>query len=124
MPCHPYYNDVTYIIILVYSSFYVTVILLLAPEFLWTSTVSFFKEKPLLKSYIIRTNIPFSILTYNQGQKLYGQLRKTVLSLTPQAMYNQFKRPCQVQDNFIIYLLRLRILGLMSHVTIITSMAT
>ena len=30
---------------------------------------------------------------YNQGQKLYGQLRKMAFSLTPQAMYNQFKRP-------------------------------
>ena len=30
---------------------------------------------------------------YNHVQKLYGQLRKTALSLTPQAMYNQFKRP-------------------------------
>ena len=30
---------------------------------------------------------------YNHGQKLYGQLRKTALSLTPQAMHNQFKRP-------------------------------
>ena len=39
---------------------------------------------------------------YNQGNKLsgqpcfrisMGQLRKTVLSMTPQAMYNQFKRP-------------------------------
>ena len=25
-------------------------------------------------------------------QKLYGQLRKMALSLTPQAMHNQFKR--------------------------------
>ena len=29
----------------------------------------------------------------NQGNKLSGQLRKTALSLTPQAMYNHFKRP-------------------------------
>ena len=27
---------------------------------------------------------------YNQGQKLYGQLLKIALYLTPQAMYNQF----------------------------------
>ena len=30
---------------------------------------------------------------YNPGQKLWPKLRKTALSLTPQAMYNQFKRP-------------------------------
>ena len=33
------------------------------------------------------------LLHYNHGQKLYGHLRKTALSMTPQAMYNQFKRP-------------------------------
>ena len=31
--------------------------------------------------------------TYNPGQKLRPKLRKTALSLTPQEMYNQFKRP-------------------------------
>ena len=29
----------------------------------------------------------------NHGKKLYGQLRKTALSLKPEAMQNQFKRP-------------------------------
>ena len=30
---------------------------------------------------------------HNGGKELSGQLRKKALSLTPQAMYNQFKRP-------------------------------
>ena len=34
---------------------------------------------------------------YNHEQKVYGQLRKTALSLTPQAMYKQFKRPSAVE---------------------------
>ena len=45
-----------------------------------------------------------------------------------QAMYNQFKRPSagSVREFYYIYRksLRFRILGLMSHVTIITWMAT
>ena len=36
--------------------------------------------------------MPYYTDSYNHGQKLYGQLRKTALSLTPQAMHNQFKR--------------------------------
>ena len=42
---------------------------------------------------------------YNQGNKLSGQLRKTALSLTPQAMYNQFKRPSAeiVRELYYIY---------------------
>ena len=41
----------------------------------------------------------------NQGNKLSGQLRKTVLSLTPQAMYNHFKRPSAetVRELYYIY---------------------
>ena len=31
-------------------------------------------------------------LTLQSWKKLSGQLRKAMLSLTPQAMYNQFKR--------------------------------
>ena len=47
---------------------------------------------------------------YNQGQKLYGQLRKTALSLTPQAMCNQFKRPstASVSELYYIYIKRLQ----------------
>ena len=43
--------------------------------------------------------------TYDQGNKLSGQLRKTVLSMTPQAMYNQFKRPSvgSVRELYYIY---------------------
>ena len=42
---------------------------------------------------------------YNYGKKLSGQLRKTALSLTPQAMYNQFKRPSVgiVRELYYIY---------------------
>ena len=42
---------------------------------------------------------------YNYGKKLSGQLRKTVLSMTPQAMYNQFKRPSagSVRELYYIY---------------------
>ena len=44
-------------------------------------------------------------LIYNHGQQLYGQLRKTALSLTPQAMYNQLKRPStgSVRELYYIY---------------------
>ena len=42
---------------------------------------------------------------YNHGNKLYGQLPETALSLTPQAMYNQFKRPSagSVRELYYIY---------------------
>ena len=45
------------------------------------------------------------ISLYNQGQKLHGQLRKTALSLTPQAMNKKFKRPSagSVRDLYYIY---------------------
>ena len=52
------------------------------------------------------------------------------LSLTPQAMYNQFKRPSAGSGRELYYIyrktydLRLRILGRMSNVTIIKRMAT
>ena len=48
---------------------------------------------------------------YNHGQKLYGQLRKTALSLSPQAMYNQFKRPSawSVRELYYIYRKSLRL---------------
>ena len=52
--------------------------------------------------------------------------QKTALCFTPQAMYNQFKRPSAgiVSELYYIYRkTRLMILGLMSHVTIITWMA-
>ena len=38
--------------------------------------------------------------------KLYGQLRKTALSLTPQAMYNQFKRPSAGSTRELCYIYR------------------
>ena len=42
---------------------------------------------------------------YNHGQKLDQQLRKTVLSLTQQAMYNQLKRPSarSISELYYIY---------------------
>ena len=42
---------------------------------------------------------------YNHGKNLYGQLRKTALSRTPQAMYNQFKLPSagSVTKRYYIY---------------------
>ena len=54
--------------------------------------------------FFVRVNIStFSI--YNHGNKLSGQLRKTVLSITPQTMYNQFKRPsvASVRELYYIY---------------------
>ena len=42
---------------------------------------------------------------YNHGQKLCGQLRKTALSLTPQAMHNPLKRQSagSVRELYYIY---------------------
>ena len=46
---------------------------------------------------------------YNQGNKLSGQMRKTALCLTPQAIENSFKRAYgEVEDNIIIYIERLK----------------
>ena len=47
----------------------------------------------------------YIFITYNQGQKLHGQLRKMALSLTPQAMNKQFKRPYagSVREHYNIY---------------------
>ena len=53
-------------------------------------------------------------------KKINGQ---TALSLTPQAMYNQFKRPSAGSVRELYYIDR-KILGLMSHVTVNTRMAT
>ena len=49
-------------------------------------------------------------VNYNHGKKLSGQMRKTALSLTPQAMYNQFKRPYagSVRELYYIYRKRLK----------------
>ena len=46
-----------------------------------------------------------SLKICNYGQKLYGQLRKTALSLTPQAMHSQFKIPSagSVREVYYIY---------------------
>ena len=45
------------------------------------------------------------VLFNNQGQKLHGELRKTVLFLTSQAMYNRFKRPSAgcVRELYYVY---------------------
>ena len=42
---------------------------------------------------------------YNQGNKLSGQLQKMAFSLTPQAMYNNSKRPPaeNVREFYYIY---------------------
>ena len=54
--------------------------------------------------------ILFIILTrkglYNRGNKLSGQMRKTALCLTPQAMYNQFKRPSAASVSELYYICR------------------
>ena len=57
-----------------------------------------------------RTQFRFTLISkvrcyYNPGQKLWPKLRKTALSLTPQAMYNQFKRPSagSVSELYYIY---------------------
>ena len=56
---------------------------------------------------IHETYLVYFIHTYNYGNKLSGQLRKTAMSLTltPQAMYNQFKRPSAgiVRELYYIY---------------------
>ena len=67
-------------------------------------------------------------ICYNSGQKLLRKALKTASYLKPQAIENSFKRVYgEVEYNIIIYierLKRLRILGLMSHVTIITRTTT
>ena len=40
----------------------------------------------------------------NQGQTLHGQLRKAMLTLTPQAMNNQFKRPSAGSGRELYYI--------------------
>ena len=47
-----------------------------------------------------------SFWCYNPGQKLWPKLRKTALSLTPQAMYNQFKRPSAGSVSELYYICR------------------
>ena len=42
----------------------------------------------------------------NRGNKLSGQMRKTALCLTPQAMYNQFKRPSAASVSELYYICR------------------
>ena len=73
--------------------------------------------------YVYINNHPVHCIhhsTYNQSHKLLRPMRKMVLFRL--ATYGQ------IEDNIIIYIktyeLRLRILGLMSHVSIITGMAT
>ena len=43
---------------------------------------------------------------YNRGNKLSGQMRKTAVCLTPQAMYNQFKRPSAASVSELYYICR------------------
>ena len=46
-------------------------------------------------------------INYYHGKKtVYGQLRKTALSLSPQAMYKQFKRPAAVTVRELYYIYR------------------
>ena len=46
-------------------------------------------------------------LRYLQSwQKHYGQLRKTALSVTPQSMYSQFKRPSAWSVSELYYIFR------------------
>ena len=53
----------------------------------------------------IYKNTKHKTAIHNPGQKLWPKLRKTALSLTPQAMYNQFKRPSagSVSELYYIY---------------------
>ena len=61
----------------------------------------------LAKEYIREVSIDsLQNVMYNQGNKLSGQLRKTALSLTPQAMYNQFKRPSAEIVSKLYYIYR------------------
>ena len=48
----------------------------------------------------------YTFCIYNHGQNLYGQLRKTALSLTPQPMYNHFKRPSAGRARELYYIYR------------------
>ena len=43
---------------------------------------------------------------YNRGNKLSEQMRKTALCLTPQAMYNQFKRHSAASVSELYYICR------------------
>ena len=47
----------------------------------------------------------FVFWIYNHGKQLMAKLQKMALSLTPQAMYNQFKRPStgSVSELYYIY---------------------
>ena len=47
-----------------------------------------------------------NLCIYNPGQKLWPKLRKTALYLTPQAMYNQFKRPSAGSVSELYYICR------------------
>ena len=45
-------------------------------------------------------------MTYNHGKKLMAKRQKTPLCLTPQAMYNQFKRPSAGSVSELYYICR------------------
>ena len=47
-----------------------------------------------------------NVSIYNPGQKIWPKLRKTALYLTPQAMYNQFKRPSVGSVSELYYICR------------------
>ena len=51
-------------------------------------------------------NFPALLHDYNPGQNLWPKLRKTALYLTPQAMYNQFKRPSAGSVSELYYICR------------------
>ena len=55
---------------------------------------------------LIRKIIYCPCPNYNRGNKLSGQMRKTALCLTPQAMYNQFKRPSAASVSELYYICR------------------
>ena len=49
------------------------------------------------------------VASYNRGQNILGQLRKTVFFYQPQAIENSFKRAYgEIEDNIIIYIQRLK----------------
>ena len=51
-------------------------------------------------------NLATNWAIYNRGNKLSGQMRKTAVCLTPQAMYNQFKRPSAASVSELYYICR------------------
>ena len=59
-----------------------------------------------ITTWVATSRCVFCFQTYNHGKKINGQLRKTALSLTPQAMYNQFKRQSAESLRELYYIYR------------------